>query len=715
MNGWRHVEEWSARCALGGALILLVASFLMLLARQPSKKQRLGELAIAASLVLAVLTWLPGWLPWGWSSFLGLAIAPAVPTSPETATEGFAWIALETARSPASADTFLDLPAPETEACPKKASFFTTEDAGEHRAASPSSRWWNGRSARGLGAWIAGGYVAIALLIWVRWLAGCFLLWRRLRCSQPATSAVAQLFDQSVAGATRRPRLLVTDSVQAPFSCGLLRPVIVLPRCFCESADRDQLRWIFAHELSHLERRDARACLLFGIAQALYFFCPWYWWLRRQVRLCQEYVADAAAIRVAGAEDYAQFLLSLVTAPAVPRNAIGVIGKTSDLFRRVTMLLENSDRVQAHCSRWWSIAAGGALLALAIGAAGIGLGANAATPERAAPGDDNAPVLGDEPQIHTSVIDDNGGERIVLWADVDEKQPSVDADKLEKLREAQRELQKAQARLQEALDQLRGKQIRVRVSPVEDGKGDAHERNRVFSVITRVSPDGGRLGVVIEPPSPALAEQLDLASDQGMVIVNVRPDSAAAKAGIRKNDILLELDGKTVPRDTARLHNMVGEIKAHQEFAAVILRKGHKETIKGLSLPEGTGERHGMNLIEAFPGMHGMAKEMPGLPGFPLQTFSFGSGEPGHKGIMTTLFRNGERFTARHQEGNLIVTVTGSAADHKARVTEIQVQDGATSNKYENLDQVPERYRDKAKSLVEMSEKANANVEIKDP
>jgi hypothetical protein len=80
---------------------------------------------------------------------------------------------------------------------------------------------------------------------------------------------------------------------------------------------------------------------------------------------------------------------------------------------------------------------------------------------------------------------------------------------------------------------------------------------------------------------------------------------------------------------------------------------------------------------------------------------------------MTTLFRNEDRFTARHQEGTLVITLTGKVADGKAKVSEIHVQDGASGNTYESVDKVPERYRDKVKNLVEMSEKGSAKIEIK--
>ena len=82
------------------------------------------------------------------------------------------------------------------------------------------------------------------------------------------------------------------------------------------------------------------------------------------------------------------------------------------------------------------------------------------------------------------------------------------------------------------------------------------------------------------------------------------------------------------------------------------------------------------------------------------------------KGVFTTLFRNDDRFTARHQEGTLVITLTGKVAKGKAEITEISVEDGAKTHTYDKIDRVPERYRDKVKNLAEMSEGRNAHIEV---
>src|SRR5262249_22755710 len=70
--------------------------------------------------------------------------------------------------------------------------------------------------------------------------------------------------------------------------------------------------YCLAHEWSHVERRDIVSWHLATLTQFLFFYQPLFWWLRRQLRLCQDYLADArAAEQAVLAEDYADYLVGL--------------------------------------------------------------------------------------------------------------------------------------------------------------------------------------------------------------------------------------------------------------------------------------------------------------------------------------------------------------------------------------------------------------------
>jgi beta-lactamase regulating signal transducer with metallopeptidase domain len=709
------VLEWLVRTLLGGGCVLLVAGLAMGRLAAPARRQRLGEWAMAAALLLAPLSLAPAWLV--------VELPPqiaATDKSPST------HASLPTADPPEAPVAQVVEPAPVVPwafaaAEPEGINIIDQPDAPlpPARPESPVRLAAAGPVADEAGLlhrWLQAGlllYFAGAALLLLRWLLGHVVLWRLLRRTERVPSAIARVFD-SMTRDCQRPRLVLSRRAGVPFSCGLLWPTIVVPARLAQEAPPRLLRWIFAHELMHLRRSDSRASLLFGLGQILYYPLPWFWALRRQVRLCQEYIADAAAAALDSPEDYAQFLVSWASAPRVPAGVLGVGGSSSDLFRRITMLLQAPAPVEPHCPRRWSWLAAGGLFSLAVLVAGVGLAVGAAPVpiKKAQKKDDTKKEDPKKDDAKKGVSPKDATKK----GDEDKKAdpfeellkdlpPGLDPEMFKHIRE---QMERAGHRpTLEQLKQMRDQMARMR---------------QVVPRFGAVAPGGGwgvqrttRLGARVEPPSSTLAEQLDLPKGRGLVLREVVPDSAAEKAGLKAHDILLELDGKEVPNQVEGLTDLMKDIKPDTAVDAVVLRKGKKEKIKGLKLPEAKAEAGFLGQF-ALPGNFqppGAVANPPGFAGGGFGAWIAPGG--GGRTVMTTLFRNEDRFTTRHQEGSLVITLTGKVADGKAKVHDIHVQDGGQSTKYESVDKVPQQYRDKVKNLVEMSEKSSVRIEIKSP
>src|SRR5207248_2608213 len=113
------------------------------------------------------------------------------------------------------------------------------------------------------------------------------------------------------------------------------------------------------HEWSHVEGRDAWRWYLATVAQFFFFYQPLYWWLRRQLRLCQDYLADArAAEQAPETEDYAEYLVGLARlrlgVPAAA--ALGIGDRRSNLYRRIVMLLNRREPLERRCVWMWNLA-----------------------------------------------------------------------------------------------------------------------------------------------------------------------------------------------------------------------------------------------------------------------------------------------------------------------------------------------------------------------
>ena len=111
---------------------------------------------------------------------------------------------------------------------------------------------------------------------------------------------------------------------------------------------------------------------------------------------------------------------------------------------------------------------------------------------------------------------------------------------------------------------------------------------RGFGKKTRMQTLSERLGVRLETPSEDLMVQLGLPEGEGLSVGEVRENSAAAGAGMKIGDVLVELGGRTVPGEPGQFDFQLGDLKAGEPLGAVILREGKMETLKGLVLPEAT-------------------------------------------------------------------------------------------------------------------------------
>src|SRR5207248_1617183 len=155
---------------------------------------------------------------------------------------------------------------------------------------------------------VVGVYVALAIVLLLRWLVGLGQLLHLCRSAMSPPSGVMRSFRAVAGPGAERVRLLVSDRVRLPIMFGWWRPVIMLPADLCRDGDAAALRYCLAHEWSHVERRDAWTWHLASLAGLLFFYQPLFWWLRRQLRLCQDFLADACAAEQAdAAEDYAEY------------------------------------------------------------------------------------------------------------------------------------------------------------------------------------------------------------------------------------------------------------------------------------------------------------------------------------------------------------------------------------------------------------------------
>ena len=171
-------------------------------------------------------------------------------------------------------------------------------------------------------------------------------------------------------GKARQARVLVSERTGRPVLVGFFRPTILIPPELDLPGAEGQLRLGLLHELAHAEVDDYRFGILATAAQAVWFFLPQVWWVRGQLRLDAEFLADHKAAGQFGTSyHYARSLVGLAMIPsavdptpdpvpegsAPPSSRAG--GLASALLQRVQMILKCPFVVEDHVPRRWVVTA----------------------------------------------------------------------------------------------------------------------------------------------------------------------------------------------------------------------------------------------------------------------------------------------------------------------------------------------------------------------
>jgi len=180
---------------------------------------------------------------------------------------------------------------------------------------------------------------------------------------------------------------------------------------------------------------------------------------------------------------------------------------------------------------------------------------------------------------------------------------------------------------------------------------------------------GGWLGVGVSEVSAEKMKTLRLPEERGALLGKIVPDSPAAKAGLKENDVVLEINGQRI-EGTEQFRRMIHEIPAGRTANLTVWRDGRSQNIK-VTL----GKHDAGNMKVFADGPKSFAFKMPPMPAMPdlsglehLRSFSMIS--PGRPllGIDAETLEGdfGNYFGAPNGEGVLVRGVFASSPAAKA-------------------------------------------------
>ena len=218
--------------------------------------------------------------------------------------------------------------------------------------------------------WLLG---AAAFALW--YMAGTVLLERRLRrWSVPAGGAIDALCRElsGELGLSKAPKTGVSRGLTSPLVTGLWRPRLWLPDRTWEGRE---LELVLRHELTHIKRRDLGYKALMLAANALHWFDPLIWLMRREAGETVELLCDAQALRDADQDTrraYCEALLANIRRVRSAALTTYFYSGKSSVKARFKNLLSGRKR------RFGWAALAFCVLALTVTACAVGVGASTA-------------------------------------------------------------------------------------------------------------------------------------------------------------------------------------------------------------------------------------------------------------------------------------------------------------------------------------------------
>lgn len=185
-----------------------------------------------------------------------------------------------------------------------------------------------------------------------------------------------------------------------------------------------------------------------------------------------------------------------------------------------------------------------------------------------------------------------------------------------------------------------------------------------------IGEDGSSwLGVETHEVTADKAKELKLSAERGVLLGKIVPDSPAAKAGLKENDIVTEINGQRV-EGAAQFRRIIHETPAGRSIQLTVWRDGRSQTISA-TLGKSEERRHAMKMVAPTPGA--FAFRMPEIPDIPSMEWNgnmlFAGGQP-RLGIDAEDISGqlGSFFGAPDGEGILVREVNSGSPAEKAGV-----------------------------------------------
>lgn len=205
----------------------------------------------------------------------------------------------------------------------------------------PVSTW--GMDDIALAVWLVGMGTVLSVIVAIN-IALAFRLCRRPTVTDPGLLELLESCKQEMD--VRRKVLLYGDpKITSPALAGIFRPSLLIPPEILADLPREELRFIFLHELAHVKKHDIIQNWLLIALAAIHWFNPVIWFTFARLRADRELARDAMVLSATGTDAnqaYGQTIihtLERIARPNLQNPALAGIGDgMGQLKRRLRMI-----------------------------------------------------------------------------------------------------------------------------------------------------------------------------------------------------------------------------------------------------------------------------------------------------------------------------------------------------------------------------------------
>jgi C-terminal processing protease CtpA/Prc len=230
------------------------------------------------------------------------------------------------------------------------------------------------------------------------------------------------------------------------------------------------------------------------------------------------------------------------------------------------------------------------------------------------------------------------------------------------------------------------------------------------------------LGVESQEVTSGKAKELKLPAERGVLLGRILPDSPAAKAGLKDNDVITEINGQRVEGE-AQFRRMIHEIPAGRAAQFTVWRDGRAQTI---NVTLGKSEEHANTWFKTAPRAFSFQLpkiEMPEVTPMPGMDWNYGvlAGARPRLGIDAEDLSGqfGTYFGAPDGEGVLVREVNSGSPAEKAGVKSGDVITALNGERIRSLGDLREKLaakrEDKTVKLGVLRNKSEMSITVEMP